>query len=174
MRWLFSARYATIFTSWRSRKNLSKSEFKRSNSGSASWETYAPARYRSNTMSAAVRVASAKPLPQSNTARTIRSALRGTEKAPASLSASKICRKFNNSWKTIVDFENLSMNGSPCRPSYPACVSAKNGGWLGMKTGRQNHRRPSENEVDAAKSIANSLVEALQIKGQMRFETETS
>ena len=62
------------------------------------------------------------------------------KKAQASLSASKICRKFNSSWKTIVTLENSSMNGQPCRPSYPASVYAKNVKWCGMKTSQRKSR----------------------------------
>lgn len=74
-RWRFSARYDTIFRSWPSRQNLSKNASRGSNSKLASWEIYVLALCLNNTTFVAVPVASARPLPQSSTARIIRLAL---------------------------------------------------------------------------------------------------
>ena len=143
-RWRFSARCARICTRWPSRKSLWKNAFETSNIKLASWEIYAPVLCRSSTTSVAVPIAAAKQLLQSSTAPITRSVLRGTVKAPASLSAWKISTKSNNSWKTTVDFANLSTSGLHCRRSCPACGFAKNGGRREMKSKGQNHEFPSK------------------------------
>ena len=154
---------------WRSRKNLSKNAFRKSNSRSSISETYALVLCRSNTMSAAVPIAGAKPLPRSNTARIIRLVLRAMAEAPASLFVRTTYPKFNSSWKTIVNFENLSTSGSPCRLSYPACGFAKNVERRETKRKGRTREFPSTNAARASESNRQFMRRTLANKGADEF-----
>ena len=137
---------------WPSLQSLSKNAFNPLSIKLASWEIYAPALYRSNTTSAATPLAAAKRFLHSNTARITKSVLRGTAKAPASLSVRKTSTRFNSNWKTIGSFATLSMSGLPCRRSCPACASATSAKHRRMKSSAKKHEFPSDRVRNAAHS----------------------